>query len=134
TVVRDVTLLNFCGTWPTSSSGSYVHEEGCHTRHCSSSSRPASFYSPGGPNARRAPATTVRPNNALPAPPIPAPIPNGTRRPITRSPCLVPYFVTNQRPRTLLTLVMVDIGIASVSSLPQCFPVRPAAFSTKLAP
>src|ERR687885_1390128 len=88
----------------------------------------------GGPNARRAPATTVRPNTALPAPPIPAPMPNGTRRPSTMSPRLVPYFVTNQRPRTLLTLAMVDIGIASVSSLPQYVPGRPAAFSTKLAP
>ena len=37
---------------------------------------------------------------------------------MTRMPCLVPYFVTNQRPRTLFTDLIFAVGILFVSSLP----------------
>lgn len=56
--------------------------------------------------------------------PQPAPMPKGTCLLRTTTPVLVPYFVTNRGPRTLLTCLTVDIGMPDTICLPQYCDVR----------
>ena len=79
-----------------------------------------------GPNARRAERITACAIAAFALPPMTAPMPKGTMRPRTTSPCFVPYLVTKLCPRTLLIALIWEVGIRCTSCRAQCLPVRSA--------